>query len=885
MGKTARVWLSLWFGVSVALLALGVALPPPVHAAPAAQCPPTLFLTYVPRYGSFDDLWGGVDCVQPADYKVAVFIFVNGGWWTKPTFAESLTPIRPDGTWTTDITTGGQDQNATRIAAFLVPNGYTPPPVMGAADLPIVLYQSAAALVEVERGTAPVSITVPATRTRTATATPTVGALPSGTATPPAATASLTPSPTWTPAATPTPPATATASPTLAPSGTPSATATATAMATATLRTGSVTPTPTAGCAPSISFIYVPPIGSTQNLRGRVECVDTDANHVAVYILVNGGWWTKPSFAQPLTPIQNDGTWEADITTGGNDEQATQVLAFLVPNGCPVPLLSGSPALPVLTCSPPPAYVLVDRTTLPTPAATPTPLPTVTPTAPPTLAPPANDNFAAAAPLVVPASVAGDTAGATTETGEPRPCGGIGSTVWFRFQPDRAGYLTASTSGSDYDTVLAVYRGSSLTNLVLLACNDDWNWYTSQVSLSVDAGEQYYIQVGGFVGDTGAYTLSVFWETPPTPTVTPSPTLTPTPTPRPIPLYLPYLLRRTERPTPAVVFTDVPPYGSDQDLRGRVEGGPLANFRVAVYIYVNGWWTKPLLAQPLTPIAGDGTWTADITTGGEDRLATEIAAFLVPFDYEPPLLSGAPTLPPSLFAAAAAHALVAREPALRQVTFAGYTWQVKASTAPVGPGPNRFSDRYDDVWVDGRGRLHLWIAAHDGQWYSTEVVNTTPLGYGTYTFTLGTPVNSFDPQVVLGLFTYDPTAPQVGYRELDMEFSRWGETGPLNAQYVVQPWEEAGHRHRFTLTSDTRLSTHRFTWQGDHVTFESYTGRPSDPTADPDLHTWTYTGPDVPPAAFGTARINLWLFNGTPPADGLPVEVVVENFTFSPAQR
>ena len=26
--------------------------------------------------------------------------------------------------------------------------------------------------------------------------------------------------------------------------------------------------------------------------------------------------------------------------------------------------------------------------------------------------------------------------------------------------------------------------------------------------------------------------------------------------------------------------------------------------------------------------------------------------------------------------------------------------------------------------------------------------------------------------------------------------SRWGEAGPLNAQYVVQPWEEVGHRHR-----------------------------------------------------------------------------------------
>ena len=35
------------------------------------------------------------------------------------------------------------------------------------------------------------------------------------------------------------------------------------------------------------------------------------------------------------------------------------------------------------------------------------------------------------------------------------------------------------------------------------------------------------------------------------------------------------------------------------------------------------------------------------------------------------------------------------------------------------------------------------------------------------------PLSSWDPSTVLGLFTYDPTdAPH--YRELDFEFSRWG---------------------------------------------------------------------------------------------------------------
>ncbi|MCW5851908.1 MAG: hypothetical protein KIT87_17680, partial [Anaerolineae bacterium] len=171
MIQTARVSLCLSFCL-VALLMAALRLAPPASAAPLAQCPPKLYFTYVPPYGSFEDLWGGVDCVQPANYKVAVYILVNGGWWTKPTFAEPLTPIRADGTWTADITTGGNDQNATRIAAFLVPNGYTPPPMNGGPDLPIVLYQTAVDYIDLPRGPLQVTITIYPTRTRTATTTP-----------------------------------------------------------------------------------------------------------------------------------------------------------------------------------------------------------------------------------------------------------------------------------------------------------------------------------------------------------------------------------------------------------------------------------------------------------------------------------------------------------------------------------------------------------------------------------------------------------------------------------------------------------------------------------------------------------------------------------------
>src|SRR5262245_50645915 len=67
----------------------------------------------------------------------------------------------------------------------------------------------------------------------------------------------------------------------------------------------------------------------------------------------------------------------------------------------------------------------------------------------------------------------------------------------------------------------------------------------------------------------------------------------------------------------------------------------------------------------------------------------------------------------------------------RSVQFSGYTWLLKVSSIPTGPGPNYFSDGPDSVWVDERGHLHLRLAPRaDGLWYAAEVVCTAMLGYG-----------------------------------------------------------------------------------------------------------------------------------------------------------
>lgn len=99
--------------------------------------------------------------------------------------------------------------------------------------------------------------------------------------------------------------------------------------------------------------------------------------------------------------------------------------------------------------------------------------------------------------------------------------------------------------------------------------------------------------------------------------------------------------------TPEIRFTFVPAVGSHEDLRGQVLHVAPAEYRVLVYIRVRGrWWTKPTFAQPFTSIASSGTWVTDITTGGVDPEATEVAAFLVPATATAPLASGLSAIPP-----------------------------------------------------------------------------------------------------------------------------------------------------------------------------------------------------------------------------------------------
>ncbi|HSU53204.1 MAG TPA: lysyl oxidase family protein, partial [Candidatus Dormibacteraeota bacterium] len=114
-------------------------------------------------------------------------------------------------------------------------------------------------------------------------------------------------------------------------------------------------------------------------------------------------------------------------------------------------------------------------------------------------APPLNNNFASAQTLLGGfSSVLGNNTNATKETGEPNHAGNPGGhSIWYQWTALDTKPVTIDTIGSSFNTLLAIYTGSSLTALSPVASNDDLSASNSQsrVVFPATAGTVYKIAV------------------------------------------------------------------------------------------------------------------------------------------------------------------------------------------------------------------------------------------------------------------------------------------------------------------------------------------------------------------------------------------------------
>jgi hypothetical protein len=100
---------------------------------------------------------------------------------------------------------------------------------------------------------------------------------------------------------------------------------------------------------------------------------------------------------------------------------------------------------------------------------------------------------------------------ATKDPGEPILAGNLGGkSLWWLWQAPASGLVTIQTHGSSFDTLLGVFRGSSISNLTLMADNDDYNGLlAAQVSFMAQAGTNYEIAADGYDAASGTVVLTI----------------------------------------------------------------------------------------------------------------------------------------------------------------------------------------------------------------------------------------------------------------------------------------------------------------------------------------------------------------------------------------
>lgn len=213
------------------------------------------------------------------------------------------------------------------------------------------------------------------------------------------------------------------------------------------------------------------------------------------------------------------------------------------------------------------------------------------------------------------------------------------------------------------------------------------------------------------------------------------------------------------------------------------------------------------------------------------------------------------------------------------ISFSGYNWKVKNSTATkIGPGPNFWSSR--NVWVDTAGHLHLRLVKWRNKWFCAEVQSVDSFAMGTWQWKMEGTVDLLDKNVVLGLFNYSGND---GFDEMDIEFARWGNAANPNLNYTVWPAQSgfANFSYAENFTLNGTYTTHRFTRSSTAVIFQSMHGFHDDETNL--FATATCTSP---PKSISQRKMpafmNLWMFQGRPPSDAQAVEIIVHEFRYIP---
>ena len=327
---------------------------------------------------------------------------------------------------------------------------------------------------------------------------------------------------------------------------------------------------------------------------------------------------------------------------------------------------------------------------------------------------------------------------------------------------------------------------------------------------------------------------------------------------------------------PSIEFTHIPPAAQGGQERVDTISGRVRNARpkqqIVIYAHSGPWWVQPWPDHPFIPIKADSTWST------ETHLGFEYAALLVEPDYHPmPEMDVAPTQGGSVALVTMVKGVGAPQFApAGSLKFSGYDWGVRMIESDKG-GTNNLYDA-ENAWTDASGVLHMQIKKKSGRWSCAEIFLNRSLGYGTYSVTVRD-TSRLEPAAVFSMFTWEDSASEQHFREMDVEVGGSGDSAnENNAQYIIQPFYIPGNLFAFAAPSGTL--TYVLRWESGHATFMTFRGRSAGSGAQlVSEHEFT-SGIPVPGKAM--PRLIFYVVTSDKNPMQKPSEVVVEKFEYLP---
>ncbi len=198
------------------------------------------------------------------------------------------------------------------------------------------------------------------------------------------------------------------------------------------------------------------------------------------------------------------------------------------------------------------------------------------------------------------------------------------------------------------------------------------------------------------------------------------------------------------------------------------------------------------------------------------------------------------------------------------INWKGQNWYLTGGKA--NPGNNYWNT--SGAWIDNQDRMHLTVVNNNSKWECTMLNSQYTYCYGTFTWTVASPVYTFDKNSVVGLCTYldDNSA-------LNLGISRWGDHNGNQLWYFIEPSIIKGNSKAYGVppSIEGTNTTYRIDWKPNYIRF---TSTKADGTVIAD---YTNTNISTIPKEPENVIMNLWLVD--PPSDGKNIELILSNFT------